>query len=59
MGMENLETNAQSPEQEVAKEFQRILQSDDIAPVDAVTYGERLAEIILNALKCKLPWSED
>jgi len=57
--LENLETNVQSPEQEVSEAFQRLLQSDDIAPVDAVTYGKRLAEIILKALKGKLPRSED
>jgi hypothetical protein len=56
---ENPEASAQSREHQEAEEFQRILQSDDIAPVDTVSYGKRLAEIILNALRGKVPWSED
>jgi hypothetical protein len=56
VGKENLEASAQS---QGAEEFQRILQSDDIAPVDTVSYGKRLAEIILNALRGKVPRSED
>ena len=51
MGKENLEASAQSREHQGAEEFQRILQSDDIAPVDTVSYGKRLAEVILNAFK--------
>jgi hypothetical protein len=59
MGNDNQDTNEQSPEREGAEELQRILQSDDIAPVDTMTYGKRLAEIILNALKRKVPWGKD
>jgi len=35
-----------SPEKEEAEELQRILQSDDIAPVDYPSYGKRVAQII-------------
>jgi hypothetical protein len=59
MGKENLQASADSPEEDDAEEFRRLLQSDDIAPVNAVTYGKRVAEIILRALKHKLPWSQD
>jgi hypothetical protein len=51
MGKENLEASTQAAE---IAEFQRFLESDDIAPVDMVTYGKRLAEIILDALKDRL-----
>jgi hypothetical protein len=46
MGKENLEASTQAAE---IAEFQRFLESDDI-----VTYGKRLAEIILDALKDRL-----
>ena len=58
MGKENLQASEESPEDD-AEQFRRLLQSDDVAPVDAVTYGKRVAEIILRALKHKLPWSQD
>lgn len=38
-----------SPEE--AAELQRVLQTDNIAPVDRVSFGRRLAEIIVSALK--------
>ena len=59
MGKENLQASAGYPGQDDAEEFRRILQSDDIAPVDDVAYATRLVEIILRALKQKLPWSQD
>jgi len=40
------EANPPSPDQEEAEELQRILQSDDIAPVDYPSYGKRVAQII-------------
>jgi hypothetical protein len=33
-----------------AQELQRILQSDDIAPVDYPSYGKRVAQIILRGV---------
>ena len=59
MGKENLGGKRAITRASRGEEFQRILQSDDIAPVDTVSYGKRLAEIILNALRGKVPWSED
>ena len=53
MGKENLEAGEQSPEHQGAEEFQRSLQSDD-----TVSYGKRLAEIILDALRGKVPWRQ-
>ena len=59
MGRESLQGSAGCPEEDDAEEFRRILQSDDIAPVDEASYATRLVEIILRALKHKLPWSQD
>jgi hypothetical protein len=59
MGRESLQGSAVCPEEDDAEEFRRILQSDDIAPVDEASYATRLVEIILRALKHKLPWSQD
>ena len=58
MGRESLQGSAVCPEEDDAEEFRRILQSDDIAPVDEASYATRLVEIILRALKHKLPWSQ-
>jgi hypothetical protein len=44
------EENAPSPDQEEAEELQRILQSDDIAPVDYASYGRSVAHIILRGV---------
>jgi hypothetical protein len=44
------EENAPSPDQEEAEELRRILQSDDIAPVDTASYGRRVAQIILRGM---------
>jgi len=43
------EANAHSPDKEEEEELRRILQSDDIAPVDYTSYGKRAAQIILHA----------
>ena len=40
-----------SSEEDDSEEFRRILQSDDIAPVDEASYATRLVEIILRAPK--------
>ena len=42
--------NAPSPDKEEAEELRRSLQSDDIAPVDYPSYGERVAQIILRGV---------
>jgi hypothetical protein len=39
-----------SPDKEEAEELRRSLQSDDIAPVDYPSYGERVAQIILRGV---------
>jgi|SRR6516162_6635287 len=44
------EANTHSPDKEEAKELRRILQSDDIAPVDYTSYGRRIAQIIQRAV---------
>ena len=59
MSTEKPEPTAQSLEQGELRELRRILQSDDIAPVDDIAYSKRLAQIILNAIKGRLPWSQD
>jgi hypothetical protein len=51
------EAKAPSPDQEEAEELRRILQSDDIAPVDYPSYVRRIAEIILRAVRAY--WSKD
>jgi hypothetical protein len=43
------EGNAPSPDQEEAEQFRRILLSDDIAPVDYVSYGRHFAQIVERA----------
>jgi hypothetical protein len=43
------EKNAPSPDQEQAEDLRRILQSDDIAPVDYASYGKRAAQVIQRA----------
>ena len=40
------EANAHSPDEQEAQESRRILQSEDIAPVDYVSYGRHVAHII-------------
>jgi hypothetical protein len=47
-GNKKPEENAPSPDQEEAEELRRILQSDDIAPVDYAHYGKHVAHIILH-----------
>jgi hypothetical protein len=42
------EANARSPDEEEAEELRRILQGDDIAPVDYAHYGKHVAHIILH-----------
>jgi hypothetical protein len=49
-GKEQPEANAPSPDQEEAEELRRILQSDDIAPVDYTSYGRGVAHIILRGM---------
>ena len=44
------EANPPSPDQEEAEELRRILQSDDIAPVDYTSYGRSVAHIILRGV---------
>ena len=44
------EENAPSPDQEEAEELRRVLQSDDIAPVDTGSFGKRTAQIIQRAV---------
>ena len=49
-GKKQPEENAPSRDQEEAEELQRILQSDDIAPVDYASYGRSVAHIILRGV---------
>jgi hypothetical protein len=42
------EANAHSPDQENADALRRILQRDNIAPVDYESYGKHAAHIILH-----------
>jgi hypothetical protein len=43
------EPNALPPDQEEVEEFRRILLSEDIAPIDYVSYGRHVAHIIQRA----------
>ena len=58
MSTEKPEPTAQFLEQGELKELRRILQGEDMAPVDEAAYAKRLTEIILRALKGRLPWSQ-
>jgi hypothetical protein len=53
MGGDEKQPNATtpSPDKQEAEELRRVLQSDDIAPVDYPGYGRRIAEIILRAVR--------
>ena len=39
-----------SPDKDEAEELRRLLQSDDVAPVDCASYGRRAAQIIQRAM---------
>jgi hypothetical protein len=45
------EATTPSPDKEEAEELRRILQSDDVAPVDYETYGTRATQIIHRAVR--------
>jgi hypothetical protein len=55
------EMDAHSSDREQVEEFRRLLQTDNIAPVDTATYGKRLAEIIQRATmsKARTRWHDD
>jgi hypothetical protein len=59
MGKETQETNPHSLEREEAEELRRILQNDDVAPVDEAAYAKRVTETILNARRGKVPRRKD
>jgi hypothetical protein len=50
-GKKQPEANSPSPDKEKAEELWRILQSDDIAPVDYASYGRRVAQIVQRAVR--------
>jgi hypothetical protein len=50
MGDNQPEANTPSPDKEEAEELRRILQSDDIPPVDYASFGRRAAQIIQRAV---------
>ena len=50
-GKKQPEADTPSSDKEEAEELRRILQSDDIAPVDYASYGRRAGQIIQRAVR--------
>jgi hypothetical protein len=58
MPQKDRETTSPDPmKPEEAAELERALQEEEIAPVDRATFGRRLAEIIVSALRNR--WNRD
>jgi hypothetical protein len=57
MPQKDRETSPDPMKPEEAAELERTLQEEEIAPVDRATFGRRLAEIIVSALRNR--WNRD
>jgi hypothetical protein len=56
MSQKEHETTPEALKSEEATELRRLLQTDEIAPVDRLSFGRRLAEIITRARKISILW---